>query len=298
MQSNHYLITIKKVYPKVFQVLKYPVAAACAWYIYSKLSGLSFDLQSLDLKGLTWLFVSVFALMLVNWLIEARRWQISITFESITFTEALRAVLAGLSLNWVFPFTLGDLGGRLAGRQSKKESLFAIGVNRMIILSITLLYGGLSLIFFLGSGYWWLIVMVFLVLFILIFLITKTNILGKSAEFISPSLLLYLSAITIFRYAIFTFQFYLLLRFFNSDLASLIIVMGIGWVFLFRTIVPSILGSIGVREASAIVFFEPYVAEVQLVLIPCLLIWLINTVVPSLTGILFILGYSHEQSIE
>lgn len=298
MQSNHYLTTIKKVYPKVFLVMKYPVAAACGWYIYVKLRDVAFDLSPLKFQGLWWLLLLVLLLMIANWLLEARRWQVSITFESITFVEALRAVLAGLSLNWVVPFTLGDLGGRLAGRQSKRQAFIAIGVNRTIILCITLLYGGAALIFFLGTGYWWLIITVCLAVSILILVITKTNGLGKSADFVSPSLLIHLSGLTVLRYAIFTMQFYLLLAFFNPFLSSVIILMGIGWVFLFRTIVPSILGSIGVREASAIMFFEPHIADVQLILLPCLLIWLINTILPSLVGIIPILSYSSKQSVE
>lgn len=295
MQSNHYLVTIKTVYYRYLPFLKYPLAAICGCYIYFQIRDVSFDFHSVEQKPFAVILILVFSFMFLNWLLEAKRWQVSVAFESITLIESLQAVLGGLSLNWVLPFTLGDVGGRLANRTRKTMSLIAIGVNRIIILTITLCYGSISLVFFIGSNYWWLLVAVILTVFLISVISLKTDILGKSASFLRLPLLFHISLLTLFRYSIFTFQFYLLLSFFNPDLSTVVILMGIGWVFLFRTIIPSILGGIGVREASAMVFFEPYVQEIQLILMPCLLIWFINSIVPSIVGLAFILRYSSKH---
>ena len=95
-------------------------------------------------------------------------------------------------------------------------------------------------------------------------------------------------ALSLLRYVIFTFQFYLVLSLFLPELAWYLILLGIGWIFLFRSVIPSFLGNFGVREASAIVFFQAYVPDVSIVLIPCLIIWMINTVIPSILGTVYV----------
>ena len=90
--------------------------------------------------------------------------------------------------------------------------------------------------------------------------------------------------LSVCRYLIFSFQFFCMLAHFNPSLAYMTIILGIGWIFLIRSVLPSLLGGVGIREASALSFFYPYEAEAAMILMPCMLIWLINTVLPSLLG--------------
>jgi hypothetical protein len=100
-----------------------------------------------------------------------------------------------------------------------------------------------------------------------------------------------LLVLSMLRYAVFTFQFYVLLSAFNPALSFSLLVAGVGWIFLFRSVVPSLFGNLGVREAGALLFFEAHVPDMMLVLVPSLLIWLINTVAPSVLGLYFLLKY-------
>jgi hypothetical protein len=294
MQSNHYRSTIKKVYPRLLQVLKYPVAMACMWYVYLKVSTVGWQLPEVDVADLVLLVVIQLLLMPINWLLEAKRWQVSVPFEPLTFRQALNTVLRGLTLNLIVPFSLGDVGGRLVGRKHQGMSMVAIGINRFTMLLITLTYGGAAFLFYFHSWQLYLLALLFAV--VLFVFAAKRNLLGQHFAFIDTPLIIRVSVLTLLRYLVFTVQFYLFLAFFNPELPFHIIFLGIGWVFLFRTITPSLLGSIGVREASAMVFFEAYVPNISQILVPCLLIWLINTILPSIAGIVPILTYKQVSS--
>lgn len=289
MQSNHYLTTIKKVYPKLFQVLKYPLAVACLWYTFVKVKeqNLDFSLRDLDMPVIV--LIVVFSLMFINWLLEAWRWQMSLPFESISFVDAVNDVLRGLALNAIIPFTLGDVGGRIVGRVHKSQSMLAMGLNRIIILLITIIYGGAGVIFFMKLSVWPISFFGVVLLAILFLATSRKSLFGISLIFFDKPLAFQIASITIVRYFVFTMQFYLLLASFNPSLSALVIFLGIGWVFLFRSVVPSLLGNIGVREASAVIFFQPYVENLQTVIVPCLIIWIINTIIPSLAGTVVIL---------
>jgi len=102
--------------------------------------------------------------------------------------------------------------------------------------------------------------------------------------------------LSVLRYAIFTVQFTVLIHVFLPEIALDVAMLGVGWTFLFRTVIPSLFGNFGVREASAMMFFEPLVNDMTLILFPCLLIWFINTVVPSIFGAFALLSLNQEKT--
>jgi len=110
-------------------------------------------------------------------------------------------------------------------------------------------------------------------------------------QLIGMALFSKLLGLSVIRFAVFFFQFYVLLAAFNPALTMHLILAGVGWVFLFRSVVPSLFGNLGVREAGALLFFEAHVSDMMLILVPSLLIWLINTVAPSVLGLYFLLKF-------
>ncbi|MCP4460549.1 MAG: hypothetical protein GY816_21385 [Cytophagales bacterium] len=95
---------------------------------------------------------------------------------------------------------------------------------------------------------------------------------------------------------IFTIQFIVLFYAFIPDVSLLVILAGVGWTFFFRSVIPSLFGNLGVREVGALVFFESFVSEPSLILISSLLIWLINTVAPSVLGLYYVLKFRNRRS--
>ncbi|MEQ9466668.1 MAG: hypothetical protein RLN88_04600 [Ekhidna sp.] len=276
--------------------IKVVVLAGCLYFILSKLQD-----QSIRLTDFVWpgsfefIVALVLFLMVFNWYLEALRWRMSVkTFESISMNGAWRAILGGLALNWVLPFTSGDLIARIEPQKDRHQSTAAAMMNRGIMLCFTAVLGLYGVSKLAVSYEWkgWLTGLGFLVMSAGVFAFKKP--LRKFLIYfrkLKPSTFLQITLISFIRYAVFVLQFYLLLSTFLPDLSAELLFAGIGWIFLIRSMLPLFFGGVGVREASGILFFEPHVANLQLVIVPIFFIWIINTVIPSFIGLIFILRY-------
>ena len=284
MQINHYPHRYKKW---AINLLKWSVMALCLTFIFQKMGSEKWDFSTLGWDRHLGILLAVGMLMVLNWYLEAEKWRLSVPGENLTLLAALNAVLGGLALNWLVPFTLGDAGARLANVRNRKHTVRAMVINRMVMLSLTGCFGAVSVWFYLyGSLNDWMVWSLALSLFLIFLwfiLVGYLKVKAPKVQIIHRILIL-----SILRYLVFSFQFYLLLRMFNPSLEALVIFFGIGWVFLFRSVIPSLFGNFGVREASAVVFFEPYVTHLESIIAACLCIWLINTVIPSVVGALSI----------
>lgn len=268
-------------YPVVL-VVKAWVSIASLWMIYRAVARQSAGFVWHEWQT-SWLVPIgvVLLLMPLNWWLEARKWRLLLPNESLTDQQALETVLRGLALNWVLPFTTGDAASRLAPLQNKTSGIWALLANRTSLLLVTAAFGVYGVSVYLKgqeSATMWMTAALPVCWAGWYFLFRKKVPVAHQ-----------LMALTLLRYAVFTLQFWMLLYTFLPHLPTSILLAGIGWIYLFRTFLPALLGNFGVREASALVFFEPLVAQASLILLPCLLIWLINTVLPSLLGLVVLL---------
>ncbi|REE05731.1 lysylphosphatidylglycerol synthase-like protein [Marinoscillum furvescens DSM 4134] len=225
----------------------------------------------------------VLLLMPLNWWLEALRWRLAVPEERLSVRQSVNRVLIGLALNWWVPFTLGDAGGRLAGVENIKKAVSGLVQVRLISLLLTVGFGGMSVLYYFQFAQQYLVpalCALVALLFIAPFYISKINL----------RLLLHFSVI---RYVVFTSQLFLLLYVFLPEIPPAGLVMGIGWIFLFRSVIPSLFGNFGVREASALVFFESFEVNPAAIIAPCVLVWLINTVLPSIVGALRLSQIKH-----
>ncbi len=221
----------------------------------------------------------VILLMPVNWYLESERWRISVPRDQLSSRQAFRIILSGLALNWAMPFTTGDAFARISPSKDWKKTTVALAVNRAVMLTITLVFGVCSVIFFLKLHEAYMLVPIVSLSILLV--VVGSNLLTTQH--------LRIMLISLFRYLIFTLQFFILFHYFNPDLGLQVILLGIGWIFLFKTTLPSIFGNFGVREAGALLFFEGLTSP-GAILMPCFLIWGINQVLPSIVGALTMLN--------
>jgi hypothetical protein len=97
-----------------------------------------------------WILATVIGLMLVNWGIEARKWQLQISgVEQISFISAFRAILAGQALGFNTINRIGESAGRAAflkdGNRMRGVVLSFVGSMAQII--VTFVMGALSLLY-------------------------------------------------------------------------------------------------------------------------------------------------------
>lgn len=261
------------------RVGRWLIGGICLFFLVYKLSTLRLESVVLDPVHLCLAIGLVLLFMPLNWLLEAERWRVSLQGEHLSSREALRIVLAGQALNWGIPFSLGDAAARISAATQKWQSVSAVLLNRTVMLLITGLLGFISLYYFFQFSTHWLVIGVF-VLSIAGYIGFQFIVKSGFAE----RMVLQVILLSLIRYAVFFFQFHVLIRFFNPELGSLVIIHGICWIFLFRSFIPALFGNFGVREAGALLFFEGLVANPSQILLPCLLIWLINLVIPSIYG--------------
>lgn len=282
-------------------VIRALIALLALYFVY-----LRFQSKELEISIISWpnstiqILCVVILLMFLNWSLEAVRWKISVeVFEKISFKECVKIVLGGLALNWVLPFTSGDALYRLLPIKDKYKSASALVINRVLMLSITMLFGLVSIQFYsknlLHIDFSFLL---FLLILIPVYWLIKKNIERFISYFklISVAEFLQIVLISLLRYSVFTLQFYLLLALFLPEVEAKVLILGIGWIFFFRSLIPSILGGLGIREASGLIFFEAF--DPTLVIAPIFIIWIINSVIPSFLGLAFFLvGKRRMQSM-
>ena len=277
-------------------LFRFLVTGLCLLFVVRKLLRSDISLATFDTPpAFEVVILTSLLLMIINWFLEIYRWKLSITpFERIDFKTASRDVFIGMALNWVLPFTAGDAAARLVAKEDKYRSSAALLLNRFLMLAMTIALG--------VYGFWvygfekinrnenvWIIAAIAL-LFLAVATLLKKHFQRFWNYFTeqSPSFYFRIISISVFRYLIFSFQLFIFFCAFLPELPTAVIVGGVGWVFFFRSAIPSLLGGIGLREAASITFFQTMVSEASLVVFPVFLLWIINTVIPSLLGALLI----------
>ncbi|NQZ78887.1 MAG: flippase-like domain-containing protein [Ekhidna sp.] len=278
--------------PVLNLILKLSLFGFSSFFILQKLDERS---EVLSIQSFPDRFANIFILvcfmMIANWSLEALRWKVSSPdSQRRSFKNALEVVLAGLALNWVLPFTSGDFLSRLSQEVDKYAAVSAVLLNRAVMLCLTLLLGVYSLgnSIVVDSRLLLFILLIFSFISLLYLFKNRIRRFLKYFKDLSNAALINLLALSILRYLVFFAQFYLMLSVFNPDLSSSILVSGIGVIYLSKTFLPLIAGGLGVREASGLLFFQPHVDELAMIIIPIFLIWIVNVVFPSLVGLGFI----------
>jgi len=258
------------------------------------------------------LMFSLSMLSCLNWGLEAKKWQVlSRKIETLTFSQALSGILSGLSLAFITPHAWGDYLGRIWQLKvsNRFEALGAVLLGRVSQYLITVLFGLLGIYFmwvnhFSTFGYklWLGLFGVIVLTAILSFFLWKKDKHFKSfIELMAKKWAWkYLKVITNYslndlnqvlllsglRYITFSGQFLLLLHFMDIPLNSWVLFAGITWIFLAKSTLPSFnfLSDLGIREFSAILFFEFYGVDLHQIVVASLTLWLINIVAPTVIG--------------
>jgi len=263
------------------------------------------------------LLLILFLLTPVNWAFEAWKWQkLASKVEKISFWEAYKGVLIGLTFSTATPMMIGDYAGKVLMLKTDKrlQSIGAILLGNSLQMYVSLLFGTISYLFF--------IILanpkpLFLHIFIIAILISSlifgiflslnlSNIKvflsrNKFFEYLKKYLgvlenytLLELKKLFIIaasRYIIFSIQFVLMFKVFQVNLPIYVLLVGVGIIFLTKTLISILnaLGDLSIRELTSIYYFGFFGANIFAVSSATLMIWLVNVLFPMLIGSIFIL---------
>ena len=311
MQFSRYL-TYKKS-GQYFQVwpwvLKAILTAASFYYVASKLiedqlvlNELSYLFKSIDF---VYIFFLVTILMVANWLFESKKWQLlASNFIPISLQQALKAILAGVSLDAILPFGAGAIGSKVLSLKGvERQKLIApIIVTQGVQSFWTTLFGLIGLsqlakmtdVLSIYGGYSTTLILILLIaaLGVIVFKYwpQTTKYYTNSIKWLSKAIWLKIAIISLFRYLIFLTQLLILSIYLAPEIPIITLIGVITWMFFAKTIIPKPghLGALGIRGASVVFFLSLAGFSYSGVVLATLILWVINLAVPSLIGMVFI----------
>lgn len=298
---------------KVILVLKILVFLLLAFTVYEQVVSKQSLKQTLILFqhsispiALTLLAITLL-LMPVNWLIEARKWQLLIIkLEPISLWTAFKAILSGVTLAVITPYRLGDYAGRLVVLR-KAEPLQAIAatvVGNFAQIIVTVIAGLASVwyyLFLFGHIIYYALVLLclasILICYLLIDLYFRINLTGnliKRFSFYSKisryidvlanythSELMSLLLLSATRYAVFVAQYLFLLSMFGTQIQFFTGLILVGVLFILQAVIPI---ELWIRGNLALFVFAPFTNNTLGILSASLTLWLINLILPSIAG--------------
>ena len=268
-----------------------------------------------------------FILMPVNWILESKKWQLlSANFESQSLTESIKTVLGGVVCSLFSPARIGEYGGRVlfVKAENNWKAVTATMVGSLSQLVIVLSIGSLGLISWLGyyamankyalTGFillWFFITLVGMAVYfhvdIFINIIKRVKFLNRFESFCEGLLVLKKYSqrdltntllYSFIRYSVYSFQYALLLLFFGINIGLLPTISGISAIFFIQTGVPlPPIWDLFARGEVALQIWGSFGANELSVLAATFSLWVINLILPSLLGLIFIVKINIIKSI-
>lgn len=251
-----------------------------------------------------WL-LAVLILLPVNLLTETLKWrQVSCYLEKQQLSNAFKAVLAGISSGFATPNRLGDIVGRMHFLQPEnRKSAVSLAAINSLTQNLAILLPGipLAILFFMQkqsavqSGTY----ILFLIAILLLFLVTLIVLPVMARSIKQEKIQTYFSGLanytfndmavitgwSLLRFGVFSFQFFLMLRFFGVELSLTEAVTSIPVMYLLVTFTPSFaLSEALIRGSWAVFVIGSFAYNIPGILMAGVGLWLVNVVVPVVIG--------------
>ena len=280
-----------------------------------------------------WKLAAVLGLMVINWGLEAKKWQLVINrLQPISWIKCLKAVFTGTTLAFFTPNRMGEYMGRVLyieeGKRIQAVSLTIVGSMGQLL--VTLVVGVVGLLVIRselqvgassGSAVFWLNAVLYvsllaacfltLLYFRLSWLIRLIERIPRIERFtrhvrvldnFNATMLLQILSLSLARYLVFTIQYYFLFDVFGVEMNGWQVFWSVSVVFLVLAIVPTIalVTELGVRWKTSVEVVQLFSSNIVGIVATSLAIWIINLVIPALIGSLLILSirlfnYKEEQ---
>uniref|UniRef100_F4C3F8 Flippase-like domain-containing protein n=1 Tax=Sphingobacterium sp. (strain 21) TaxID=743722 RepID=F4C3F8_SPHS2 len=301
--------------------IKITVLLLTIWFIHRKLSDnknlYEFKrlIVRLDTELLSLTIFSLFTLMLINWCLECIKWQyLCRPIQKISFVKAFESVFCGLSWAIFTPNRIGEYGGRVLFLNPRKRmfGVLAMAVGAFAQLVITNMMGAIALVWFIGNykypSFWLYLALCLLALgFILLMLLlyfrikwlnrfirrikwlTKVQRFFFLLERYDTKQLWYVFFMSLFRYAVFTSQYMLVMHILIPSIPTGPMVLMVFLLFFIQSAMPSLdLLDVGVRSLTAGYLFAFITTQELAVMASAASIWFINLIIPAIIGSVFV----------
>ena len=277
------------------------------------------QLRAVKTGSLIGYLIVLFLLMLLNWGIEAYKWQLLIQkITPIRFQRTFKAVWTGVTLGLFTPNRVGEFGGRilyvqrkfriksvivsLIGSFSQNLATIISGIAGLLLylhhiekitLSVTFAVALVSAIAItlLLIGFYNLDVMVqmFKRNKFLKRIYPYTSVLGEYHSTDLTKLLL----LSFWRYSVYAAQYLIFLKMFGAEISVVNGLSAIAVIYLAQTVVPSFaVVELLTRLPVATLILLKYGIPIGVTLAATTSIWILNLILPSVLGYIFIIRYN------
>lgn len=283
-----------KPYDKpLFKAVKILLAIAAYGYLAYKLisykdySSLFNTWDSLDMERIGWL-IGAIALFPLNLFLEAGKWRFLLRdIHPVTYTEAQRQVYCGMVGAFVTPYRVGDYPARAIFLEDKnlfgKATVlgFVGGAAQTMVI---ILFGIFPSICYLNNNLNMIWVLLGFVICLGVILLAPRLI---KQPFSLPQLLGAMGW-SCLRYFVFSLQLYAGLLFVGAPITLSEALCSIPLYYLLVTVTPNMpAADLGIRGGWAMAVFERYTTP-PLITLAVLIIYIINTLIPTLIGSLLL----------
>lgn len=302
-----------------FLLIKISIIVGAIYFIYQKLTTnehLEFDTFIQFLSDHNVFSLQNIAILLVltvlNWCFEILKWKsLTSVIKTISFKDATKQTLAALTASLMTPNRVGDYGFKtfyFKKTLAKKVMLLNL-LGNLAQMSITVIFGIVGL-YFLVLNYdvdisykkvARALVMATLIGGFIVFGLKnikafKLDSIINFAKGISKQIHVKNMSFSLIRYLIFSFQFYFLLTAFGVDVTYLNAMIVISSMYLLSSIIPSIfIFDVLVKGSVALFLFGIVGVNDLTVLSVVTLMWVLNFVLPSMLGGVYVLEFNTES---
>lgn len=298
-----------------------------SWSLYRQIidkPNLGIQWEQIKNSWTNWKLWLVVFLMLVNWGIEARKWQLLVKhIQCFSFYRSFKSVLSGCSVTMLTPNRVGEYGGRILyvedGNRIKAISLTIVGSISQLLVTMMMGCFGLfflryfsqydhtvlsvipefweAIITYLSVGITIILLLFYLRLGWLVRMMEKVPALHKVVkhirvldEFNNIQLVQVLS-LSFVRYLVFVLQYVLLLQVMQVEIAGWLCFWLMTIFYLVMAVAPTFgFIELPVRVSASWTILKLYTANELGVGAAAMGIWLINLVIPAVIGSLLILS--------
>jgi len=303
------MLANKNISKGISLFIKTVIFVFSVYYIIDKIGDASTTMTIGDMwrKTQTNYFIIAFCLVPVNWGIEALKWKyLTKEIEKISFSTAFKAVLSGLSISIFTPNRVGEFAGKVFYLKTteKVKATLASFIGSSLQFLVTILAGLLAAIVYynihkntlllkglVNANHLsiFLIISLFVITIIAVLIYLKPLQIKEQLMQYEHKELSYIFILSLLRYIVFSFQYYLVLLLFNIDAGLLNSLLLVAFVFFVNSAIPSFaLTEIAVRSATSIYFFSTVTNDANAIVSSSITLWMINLAIPALIGGAFI----------
>ncbi|WOD44634.1 lysylphosphatidylglycerol synthase domain-containing protein [Hwangdonia lutea] len=303
-----------------FVLIKLSIVLAAFYFIYNKLTnndGLQFS-DFVDFLSRNNIFtlkniILLLFLSILNWFFEILKWKALVSFvKKITFKNALEQSLGALTASLFTPNRIGEYGAKAIyySANFRKPIVLINLLSNVLQMAVTTIFGVIGLYFFttiypINFNYHKLVSILFIGL-ILVLLIgfgfkkSKLKIKGVSLKKVKHFILKFPKEkiwigfmFSLWRYLIFSYQFYFLLQLFEIEIPYFNAMVIITSMYVLASVIPSIFIFDVVIKGSIALYLFAFINVNELTILSIITtMWLLNFVLPSVFGSYYVLNFN------